>query len=115
MTCIFIQRGDEIDYTPAANVAAGALVLVGDKPGVAKFAIPAGETGALSMRGVFDVEQDGSAAVSVGDAIYWDASAGKATKTASTGTSPNVTNNTRIGTAVAAAASGADTVRVLIG
>lgn len=107
MTCIFIQRGDEIDYTPAANVAAGALVLVGDKPGVAKFAIPAGETGALSMTGVYDIEQDGSAAVSVGDVVYWNATTGKATKTS--------TNNTRLGVAVAAAASGADTVRVRLG
>lgn len=115
MTCIFIQRGDEIDYTAGSDIAAGALVLVGDKPGVAKFAIPNGATGALSMRGVFDVAQDGAAAVSVGDKIYWDATEGKATKTASTGSGGDTVYNTRIGVAVAAAASGADTVRVLIG
>ena len=58
MQAVYRQRGDAIDYTPAANVAAGNVVILQDSEGnrfaaIAKTDIKAGELGALAVEGVF--------------------------------------------------------------
>ena len=73
MTVIYKQRGDSIDYTPAANVAAGDVVVLNDLVGIAKLDIKAGELGALAVTGVFDFPIDTGSTLDVGITAYWNA------------------------------------------
>ena len=97
-----VQRGDSIDYTPAAAVAAGDVVFIGPLCGVAKLDIKANELGALGVAGVFDFVK-GSVAFALGESVYWDADAQKAAKSGS-----------YAGVCIKAAAAGDAVVRVLI-
>ena len=76
MIAIYKQRGESIDYTPAADVAAGDVVVQNDLIAIAKLDIKAGELGSLAVSGVFSLpktagEDEGIAA---GVKLYWDAS-----------------------------------------
>lgn len=70
----FVQRGDTIDYTPGANVAAGTVVVQNDLVGITTREIQAGELGAIAVEGVFDVakEAGGGVTFAVGSLAYWD-------------------------------------------
>ena len=105
MKAVYVQRGESIDYTPSANVAAGDVVIIGEIVGIAKLDIPANELGAIAVTGVFDMVK-ASGEITAGATVYWDASAKNVTTTAS--------ENTAIGKAVAAAESADVTVRVLL-
>lgn len=74
---IFRQDGHLIDYTPGADVAQGAVVLLGtnsDLVAIAPHAIAANVQGALAAGGVWELPKT-NADVVLGDAIYWDADA----------------------------------------
>ena len=73
-TAQFIHDGDSIDYTPGADVAAGAVVVQGDLVGVAKLAIAANTLGALAVKGVYDVPKTAGVgeAIGAGLKVYWD-------------------------------------------
>jgi predicted RecA/RadA family phage recombinase len=105
---IFIHEGGAVDYTPAADVAAGDVVVQGDLVGVAKQPIATGRLGALAVQGVFDFAKATGAgtAIAVGAVVYWDATAEEAT------TSDGAGANKLIGKAVRAAADGDAVVRV---
>lgn len=69
--------GDRLDYTPAADVSAGDLVLLGSLPAVAATDIAAGEAGAVLRTGKFRLSVKGhdgtaNAAVALYDPLYWD-------------------------------------------
>ena len=102
----FVHPGISIDYTPAADVAAGDVIVIGDRVGIATNAIAASKLGALTVGGVFDVEKDddnSTGTVFLKDTpVYWDADAEQATPT----------KGVLMGTAVAAAAQTVKTVRV---
>lgn len=106
MPAIFIQDGDSIDYTPGADVAAGAVVVQGDLVGVTKRAIPANTPGSLAVTGVFDFPKatGGGTAIAAGINVYWNAAAQQATTTAS--------GNKLIGKTTRAAADADATVRI---
>lgn len=106
MKAIFVYEGKSIDYVPAADVAAGDVVVIGEIVGVAQFDIPKGTQGAVALTGVWNVGKD-TAAVTAGAKVYWNATDGKATATAG--------SNKLFGYAVAAAAADAATVLVRIG
>ena len=91
----FVHEGSTVDYTPAADVAAGEVVVQGDLVGVAKQPIAAGRLGALAVQGVFDFPKATGAgtAITAGTQLYWDAANQQATATA--------TGNKLIGKAVA--------------
>lgn len=99
----FIQDGNAIDYVPQVDTPAETVVQFGSIVGVTHNDIKAGETGALFLSGVYEVEK-ASGEIAFGDFLYWDAS-GK--KVAKTGSIP-------FGIAVTAAASADTVVRVLI-
>lgn len=101
----FIQNGDAIDYTPAEDKAAGAVVAFGAGVGVVKEPIKAGELGALALTGVYEFPK-ASGAIDFGAAVYLT-TGGEITASA--------TGNTAAGYAVAAAASGDGAIRVRIG
>ena len=108
MSATFIHEGNSIDHTPAADVAAGEVVVQGELVGVAKLDIPASTLGSLAVAGVFDFPKatDGGSAIAAGAEVYWDESAGQATTDAAAGA------NKRIGRSIAAATDGDEAVRV---
>ncbi len=73
-TATFVHDGNAIDYTPGADVAAGAVVLQEALIGVAKRPIAANTLGALAVTGVFDFPKTTGVgeAITVGSKVYWD-------------------------------------------
>lgn len=100
-----VSDPDHVDYTPNADVAVGAVVVLNDLFCVADRPIPANKLGALAVEGMFKLPK-ASGAIGQGAIVYWDATAGNITTTA--------TSNKRAGKAAAAAASGDASVYVLI-
>lgn len=100
----FVHEGASIDYTPAADVAAGEVVVQGDLVGVAKLDIKANKLGALAVEGVFDFTKAAGVALAAGAITYWDDAANAATNVAA--------GNKQLGKAVRAAAAGDATARV---
>jgi predicted RecA/RadA family phage recombinase len=80
----YVQVGDLLDYTPAAAVAAGDVVVIGSLVGVAPRAIAANAVGALAVEGVFEIPCATGATGAQGSAISYYATSGVAH--ASTGT-----------------------------
>ena len=102
----FVHVGDAIDYTPAADVAAGAVVVQGELVGVAKLSISANKLGALAVKGVFDFPKATGVgtAIAAGANCYWNAGAQQATTTA--------TGNKLIGKCFRTAVDADTTVRI---
>jgi predicted RecA/RadA family phage recombinase len=108
MSTTYIHEGNSIDYTPAADVAAGDVVVQGELVGVAKLDIKANTLGALAVAGVFDFPKaiGLGKAIAAGADVYWDATATEATTDDATGA------NKKIGRVVADATDNDTTVRV---
>ena len=108
MSAQFVHQGDLIDYTPAAAVSAGDVVVQGELVGVANIDIPANTLGALAVTGVIDFPKASGAAVTfaAGDLVYWDDTNDLAVATAAAGA------NKQIGKAVLDAADADASVRV---
>ena len=104
----FVSEGAAVDYKPAADVAAGDVVVQSDLIGIARTAIPANMLGSLAVSGIFDFPKSTAAvsAISAGALVYWDAVAKVATKTA--------TGNKQIGKAVTATVDADAVVRVRV-
>jgi len=100
----FVCDGEAIDYTPMADVAAGAVVVQGELVGVAKQPIAANTLGALVVVGVFDFPKATGSAIAAGALCYWDATNQLATTSSS--------GNKLIGKCIKAAAEVDTTVRV---
>ncbi len=108
MIAVFVQKGDAVDYTPTSDVAAGAIVVVGELVGVAKQAIPADKLGSLALVGVYDVPKlvgDGLE-IMFGDVCFWDATNQQATESDGSGA------NKRMGHCVRYAGDTEETVRI---
>ena len=103
MEARFIHEGKAIDYTPTADMTAGTVVVLGDRVGVSIVDIPAEVLGALQVTGVFDFEKDNTVIPLYGR-VYWNATAKKATVTA--------TGNTLLGIALNATVATDTIVRV---
>ena len=106
MPATFIQDGDTLDYTPGADVAAGAVVVQNDLVGVTKRAIPANTLGSLAVTGVFDFPKAtaGGSAIGAGVTVYWNVAGQQATATSA--------GNKLLGKTIKAAADADATVRV---
>jgi predicted RecA/RadA family phage recombinase len=105
----YIQPGNEItwtneDVTGAVDVASGAGVVAGSLFGVAAVDIAVGDTGTLSLEGVYELPKVSAQAWTFGERIYWDAADGEATATAG--------SNKLIGVAIEAAANPSATGKV---
>ena len=103
MRADFYQKGISIDYknTSGTTIAANTIVALGTtRCGVAGTDIPNNSVGAVFVEGVWIVPSTGT--IALGAAVYYDASAEKATATA--------TSNVPLGWAVAAAEN--DTVKI---
>lgn len=111
MTAKYWQRGDILDYTATETVIAGQVVTIGTRIGIVADNIPQGATGHVHMVGVFAMDKD-SSAVAMGDALYYDSTAGAITTTASTGSGDDAVANPQAGYAVADASTTDTTVYV---
>lgn len=80
----YVQKGDVLDHTPAAAVAAGEVVVIGSLIGVAPRPIAANALGSLAVKGVYEMPVATGATGAQGSAINWYATSGVAH--ASTGT-----------------------------
>lgn len=103
MRAEYYQKGVSIDYknTSGATIAANTIVAFGTTCcGVAGTDIPNNSVGSVFVEGVWIVPSTGT--IALGAAVYYDASAEKATATA--------TSNVPLGWAVAAAEN--DTVKI---
>jgi len=98
----FVQIGDVLDYTPGSAVAAGAVVVIGVRIGIAVTAIAAGDTGPLRVKGVVELAKLGTDTPAQGALLYWDNTNSRLTTTAS--------GNVLAGYAAKAAGNGATTV-----
>lgn len=94
-----------VDYTPSAAVAAGDVVVLADLIGVATNPIAANKFGSVCIDGVFTMPK-ATGAISQGAIVYWDATNGNITTTA--------TANKRAGKAYGAAGSSDTTVNVIL-
>ncbi|MDD4788814.1 MAG: DUF2190 family protein [Pirellulales bacterium] len=109
-TAVFVQEGNQVDYTPVAAVAAGDVVVQGDLVGVAKTLIVAGVLGALAVNGVFDFPKATGVgtAIAAGASVYWDEADQQAKTDSESGA------NKLLGKTTAAAGDDDATVRVLL-
>lgn len=101
-----VKDGGIIDIVAGGNIAAGDIVVVGTRVGVATAPIANGALGAVTLEGVFDVVSGGTA-FAVGALVFWDGS-DVATTAGATGT------NNLIGVAIKAATTDDTLVRVLL-
>ena len=99
----FVQPGNTITLTAPYAVASGDGLLVSAIFGVASGAAALGEPVEAALVGVFDLTKVGSQAWTAGAKVYWDNTNKRCTTVA--------TDNTLIGVATEAVASGAgDTI-----
>lgn len=102
----YVESGETLTVAAPYAVASGAGALITTLFGVAQADAASGASVVLVTRGVFDLAKTSAQAWAVGAAIYWDDTNKVATTTSS--------GNTRIGTAVAAAANPSATGRVFV-
>jgi predicted RecA/RadA family phage recombinase len=99
-----IANGKIFAVTATVLVLSGSLVKVGDLVGVAATDIAVGETGSVSIAGVYEVPKATGFAAAQGSKLYFDATAGKLSGTEA--------GNTFAGYAYESAATGDTLVRV---
>ena len=104
----YIQEGDVLTLTPAADVASGVGYLFGASLfGVAVGDVTVNTPGAFCTEGVIEIGKTSALAIAVGDRVYWDAINKVVNKTA--------TAQQCVGIAVEAAANPSATVKVKLG
>lgn len=107
MKATYVQRGHTIRYkNTGSEIAAGDIVPLTTRIGVASSDIPAGGEGSVAVEGVFEIKKKASEAITVGAAVYYSTTDGVTTTQES---------NTPAGWAVEAAASEGTTARIKIG
>ena len=79
MSARYIQKGESIDYRPETDVRAKTIGPFPGFVGITRLDIRAGELGALAVTGVFESPK-AAEAIDVGEAVYYDAENGVATK-----------------------------------
>lgn len=69
----YVQRGETIDFinSTGADIAAGEVVELTARLGVAAILIPVGAKGALNVMGVYDFPALSTEALTVGQAVYF--------------------------------------------
>lgn len=84
----YIQKGDTIDYKNGGSSAIeyNEVVVLASRISIAGEKIAVGATGSLQVTGVYELPAVNNEAFAVGDLLYWDATAGKLTKTSTSNT-----------------------------
>ncbi|QJP14680.1 DUF2190 family protein [Starkeya sp. ORNL1] len=103
----YLGKGDTVDLTaPSGGVVSGVAYLLGVLVAVANVTAAQGVTVAFSRSGVFTLPKATGQTWTEGAVLYWDNTAKNFTTTAS--------SNTKAGVALAAAASGDTSGKVLL-
>lgn len=101
----FVQPGALLNVTaPSGGVVSGEVVLVNKLLGVAAFDAAENAEVTVAVEGVFEVPKKSTDTPGQGALLYWDATNGEMTTTA--------TGNTKAGYAAEAAGSGATLVKI---
>ena len=81
-----------LDHTPAADITAGDVVVIGARVLVADRAIPANTKGALACCGVYQMPKStaGGSAIAAHTKVYWDAAVKQITTNAAAGANKQV-------------------------
>lgn len=106
------QRGESLDFINAGTtvIEANTVVELTGRIGIAGTDIAPGAKGDLHVSGVFEFDKTGSAAITMGQTVYFDGSG--ITDAADDGASTNKTSYTPAG--FAAADAGASDTKVLV-
>jgi len=102
-----------VDYTPAAAVIGGDVVVSGGIVGIVPTDLAASEKGALQIDGIFQVPKS-TGAIVAGQPIYWNPTGSPDSGDASSGAANQTGNGTYMGIAVQAQASGDNTCLVIL-
>lgn len=103
----YLQDGDVLTLTPAADVASGVGYLFGAALfGVATNTVASGAAGEFITEGVVEIAKTSALAIAVGDRLFWDATNKVVNKT--------TTAQQQVGVAVEAAANPSSTVKMKI-
>ena len=104
-----IETPESLSYTNsgASEIAAGAVVALGNCCGIAAAAIAASASGVVYISGTYTVAADTTEAFALGDLLYWNSAGSKAVKAAA--------GNVPLGICVEAKASAGATCNVKIG
>lgn len=100
----FVQRGETITVPAPVDAKSGDVLVIGELHGVVAGDAATGEPLDLATVGVFRLDKVAANSFDVGAKVYWDGTNKLATTT--------VGSNTRIGTAIEAAAASTATVVV---
>lgn len=79
-TATYVQKGDNIDYTASASIGYMEVVPLTARIGIALEAMEKGDTGTVTLTGVFKLPA-AAGALTVGEEVYWDTKAGNVTGT----------------------------------
>ena len=104
---------DAVDYTPAAAVTGGDVVVSGGIVGISATDLAASEKGALQIEGIYQVPKTTGAMVA-GQPVYWNPTGTPDSGDASSGAANQTGNGTYMGIAVQAQASGDNTCLVIL-
>lgn len=109
------QRGESLDYTNAGSaiIAANTVVELTGRIGIAGTDIAPGAKGDLHICGVFEFDKTGKAAITMGQAVYFDGTG--ITDAADNGQTDGKVEYTPAGFAAAAATAEDTKVLVKIG
>lgn len=112
----YLQRGESLDYTNVTEdtIPDGAVVTIGGRIGVTGCPIPPGQTGSLHVVGVFEIKKTGTAAVEMGQTVYFDGEGitDAAPATAAAAESEDAAVSVEAGYAAAPAAANDETILV---
>jgi len=78
----YIQPGKILDHVAAADLTSGVAFLMGSMLAVPQTDIATGETGSVSVCGVYEVAMDAADTASQGDLLYWDSAEARLTTVA---------------------------------
>lgn len=83
----YVQKGDVLTFTAAADLSSGAVVKIGSLIGIVCADVKSGAQGEANLCGIYSgLAKAAGAAWAQGDMLYWDATNSVFTKTASSNT-----------------------------
>ena len=111
-TAEFWQRGESLDYTNSTDavIPNNTILQIGSRLGVTGTVIEPGKVGSLHVGGVWEIAKTGSAAITMGQTVYFDGTG--ITDAANDGATTNPTAYVEAGYAAADAAADAATILV---
>lgn len=109
----FITDDGALDYTPAAAVTGGDVIVQGGIVGVTPTDLAANEKGSIAYEGIYDVPKTTAAWV-IGLPVFWNSTGDPDSGDAGSGAANQIGNGIYMGIATQAAGSGDNTGRVML-